>query len=145
MQKSGRKLTLRQLIVALLSFFLLTGIGGGILAAAALPFAATTGTIANAGTRVFDDLPTEIDFTRPSEQSVILAGDGSHLATFYAENRIIVPSEEISQLIKDATIAIEDERFFQHNGIDAQGLVGAAWNNFTGGRLAAVLPLLSST
>ena len=136
MQKSGRKLTLRQLIVALLSFFLLTGIGGGILAAAALPFAATTGTIANAGTRVFDDLPTEIDFTRPSEQSVILAGDGSHLATFYAENRIIVPSEEISQLIKDATIAIEDERFFQHNGIDAQGLVGAAWNNFTGGRLA---------
>lgn len=136
MQKSGRKMTLRQLIVALLSFFLLTGIGGGILAAAALPLAATTGTVANAGTRVFDDLPTEIDFTRPSEQSVILAADGSHLATFYAENRIIVSSDEISQYIKDAVVAIEDERFFQHNGIDAQGLIGAAWNNFTGGRLA---------
>ncbi|MDP9806262.1 membrane peptidoglycan carboxypeptidase [Trueperella bonasi] len=136
MQNSGRKMTLRQLIVALLSFFLLTAIGGGILAAAALPLAATTGTVANAGTRVFDDLPTEIDFTRPSQQSVILAADGSHLATFYAENRIIVPSEEISQYIKDAAVAIEDERFFQHNGIDAQGLIGAAWNNLTGGRLA---------
>lgn len=129
-------MTIRQIIVALLSFFLLTGVGGGILAAAALPIVATTGTVANAGTRVFDDLPTDIDFTKPSEQSVILAADGSHLATFYAENRIVVASDQISPLIKQAVVAIEDERFYTHNGIDAQGLIGAAFNNFTGGRLA---------
>ncbi|QOR47635.1 penicillin-binding protein [Trueperella pecoris] len=136
MQTSGRNMTIRQLIVALLSFFLLTGIGGGILAAAALPIAATTGTVANAGTRVFDDLPTDIDFTKPSEQSVILASDGSRLATFFAENRIVVASDQISPLIKQAAVAIEDERFYSHHGIDAQGLIGAALNNFTGGRLA---------
>ncbi|VEI13165.1 Penicillin-binding protein 1A [Trueperella bialowiezensis] len=129
-------MTLRQMIVALLSFFLLTGIGGGLMAAAALPFAATTGTVANAGARMFDDLPTDIDFTRPSEQSVILAADGSKLATFYAENRIIVASDEISQHIKNAAVAIEDERFYQHNGIDAQGLARAAMTNLMGGQLS---------
>ncbi len=129
-------MTIRQIIVALLSFFLLTGVGGGILAAAALPMAASAGTVANAGTRVFDDLPTDIDFTKPSQQSVILAADGSHLATFYAEDRIVVASDQISPLIKQAAVAIEDERFYTHNGIDAQGLIGAAFNNFTGGRLA---------
>lgn len=129
-------MTIRQIIVAFLSFLLLTGVGGGVLAATALPAVVTAGTLANAGTRVFDDLPTDIDFTKPSEQSVILAADGSLLATFFAENRIVVASDQISPLLKQAAVAIEDERFYTHNGIDAQGLLGAAFNNFTGGRLA---------
>ncbi|WP_434700729.1 transglycosylase domain-containing protein [Trueperella pyogenes] len=136
MSNSGRKMTIRQIIVAFLSFLLLTGVGGGVLAATALPAVVTAGTLANAGTRVFDDLPTDIDFTKPSEQSVILAADGSLLATFFAENRIVVASDQISPLLKQAAVAIEDERFYTHNGIDAQGLLGAAFNNFTGGRLA---------
>ncbi|WP_406713456.1 penicillin-binding protein [Trueperella pyogenes] len=136
MSNSGRKMTIRQIIVAFLSFLLLTGVGGGVLAATALPAVVTAGTLANAGTRVFDDLPTDIDFTKPSEKSVILAADGSLLATFFAENRIVVASDQISPLLKQAAVAIEDERFYTHNGIDAQGLLGAAFNNFTGGRLA---------
>ncbi|MFP7696413.1 penicillin-binding protein [Trueperella sp. LYQ143] len=136
MQKTGRRLTIRQLIVALLSFSLLCGVGGTLLAASAIPFTAMSGTAANAVTRMFDDLPTGIDFTRPSEQSVILAADGTKIATFYAENRIIVKSDAISPLLKDAVVSIEDERFYQHNGVDAQGIFRAAVNNFTGGALA---------
>lgn len=136
MSARSRKLTVSQLLVALLSFLLLCGVGGGLLAAMAIPVAATSGTAANAVTRIFDDLPTEISFTEPSEQSVILAADGSHIATFYSENRIVVSSEDISQFIKDAAVAIEDERFYQHNGIDAQGIIGAAFTTLTGGGLA---------
>ena len=101
-----------------------------------MPLVAATGTVSNATTSLFDDLPTELTFTEPSEQSVILAADGTELARFYAENRILVGSEHISQYLKDAVVSIEDERFYEHNGIDPQGLIGAAFNNFSGGRLA---------
>lgn len=136
MSADSRKLTVSQLLVSLLSFLLLCGVGGGLLAAMAIPVVATSGTAANAVTRVFDDLPTNVDFTEPSEQSVILAADGSHIATFYSENRIVVASEDISQYIKDAAVAIEDERFYEHNGIDAQGILGAAITTLSGEGIA---------
>ncbi len=125
-----------QLLVVVGSFIALCITGGLLVAATAIPMVASAGTATNAGLTLFDDLPTKIDFTRPSEQSVIRASDGSEIARFYAENRIVVSSENISPMIKNAVISIEDERFMQHNGIDAQGILGAAINNFTGGNLA---------
>ena len=35
-----------------------------------------------------------------------------------AENRVIVPSAKIPEVMKQATVAVEDERFYQHHGID---------------------------
>lgn len=110
--------------------------GGFAVAGLAMPFVNTAGMLANASSAVFDDLPTDTTFTDPSQQSVILAADGSELARFYAENRIVVASDEISQYLKDAIVSIEDERFYQHHGLDPEGLVRAALNNLTGGRLA---------
>ncbi|QJC22540.1 penicillin-binding protein [Arcanobacterium buesumense] len=132
MAHQKRNLTKQQALAALLSFFLLCGLGGTLLAAMAIPVAATSGMAVNAVTKVFDDLPTQIDFTTPSEASVIVAADGTKLASFYSENRIVVASEDISQFIKDAAVSIEDQRFYQHNGIDAQGILGAAFSNLTG-------------
>src|SRR3712207_6973587 len=40
--------------------------------------------------------------------------------------RTPVNSTEIPQTLKDATVAIEDERFWSHNGVDAEGVVRAA-------------------
>lgn len=125
-----------KIVAALLAFLLACTAGGIALAGLAMPIVAATGTVTTATTSLFDDLPTELTFTEPSEQSVILASDGSELARFYAENRVVVGSEDISQHLKDAVVAIEDERFYEHNGIDPQGLIGAAFNNFTGGELA---------
>ncbi|MCI7551805.1 MAG: penicillin-binding protein [Arcanobacterium sp.] len=131
-----RHLKPKQLLVALGAFFLLTVLGGAALAATAIPAIAAAGTATNALTHLFEDVPTDIDFTQPSEQSRIVASDGSLIANFYAENRIVVDSESISPLIKDAAVSIEDERFYEHNGVDAQGIIGAAINNVTGGNLA---------
>ncbi len=106
------------------------------MAGTAAPFLASTGTASNAIVSLFDELPTDIDFTTPSEQSIIRAKDGTILAHFYAENRIVVASDGISQYLKDAAVAIEDERFYEHHGIDAQGIIGAALNNLTSSRTA---------
>lgn len=46
--------------------------------------------------------------------------------------RIPVKDENISQHIKDATIAIEDKDFFKHGGFDVRGIVRAGWNNAFG-------------
>lgn len=134
--KNSGQPTASYLATALLVFIALSLAGGLVLAVAILPIAASAGTATNATMKLFDDLPTSIDFTKPSEQSKIRAADGTELATFYAENRIVVASDQISKNLKNAAVAIEDERFYEHAGIDAKGIIGAAFNNFIGGKLA---------
>ncbi|GFP76873.1 transglycosylase domain-containing protein [Clostridium fungisolvens] len=41
--------------------------------------------------------------------------------------RIVVPSDDIPQSLKDAFVSIEDERFYEHKGIDAQRILGAIY------------------
>jgi len=52
-------------------------------------------------------------------------GDGNY--------KLVVESDEISQYLKDATVAIEDRDFYSHSGISVQGLVRAVFNNIGGG------------
>jgi len=47
--------------------------------------------------------------------------------------RTIVPFDHISPFIKNATVAIEDEQFYQHNGIKPQAILRATWVNFKSG------------
>lgn len=44
---------------------------------------------------------------------------------YSSENRVWVPYLEMPQCLKDAAVAIEDERFFQHNGVDIKRTIGA--------------------
>ncbi len=106
------------------------------MAGIAMPAVTAAGTVINAGTAVFEEVPEDLGFIEPSEQSVILASDGSTLARFYAENRIVVSSEQISQYMKDAVVSIEDRRFYEHHGVDVQGLFGALINNASGEAVA---------
>lgn len=50
-----------------------------------------------------------------------------------AAKRIPVKDDQISQYIKDATVAVEDKDFFHHGGFDVRGISRAAWNNAFGG------------
>lgn len=52
---------------------------------------------------------------------------------FDAVKRVPVKDEEISQYVKDATVAVEDKDFFKHGGFDVRGISRAAVSNVTGG------------
>lgn len=52
---------------------------------------------------------------------------------FDAVKRIPVKENEISQYVKDATVAVEDKDFFKHGGFDVRGITRAAVSNVTGG------------
>ena len=94
-----------------------------------LPAVGSVGAVGNATTDLFDDLPTELQIDEPSEQSIMLDADGNMMATFFAENRIIVGYDEISQHMKDAVVAIEDHRFYDHGGVDPEGIMRALVRN----------------
>jgi len=47
------------------------------------------------------------------------------IATFYDENRVPVDLDEISPFMQNAIVAIEDERFYEHGGVDPKGLIRA--------------------
>ena len=66
----------------------------------------------------------------------VYAADGSLLGSIPAErNREPVNAKDMSLWIRKATIAIEDRRFFEHNGIDVEGIARAAVENLKAGEI----------
>jgi penicillin-binding protein 1A len=63
----------------------------------------------------------------------IYSRDGLLMAQIGEQRRIPVTWEEIPQLVVDAFLASEDDRYFEHPGVDWQGLVRAAKSNFSAG------------
>jgi penicillin-binding protein 1A len=71
----------------------------------------------------------------PGRISTVLASDGSRLG--FIQNDVLrfkIPSSRIPQTMKNATVAIEDERFYQHKGVDFEGVVRAALKNASSGK-----------
>jgi penicillin-binding protein 1A len=68
------------------------------------------------------------------ESSTVYAADGTLLYTFHAEeNRKVVPLEDIPVHVRDAVIAIEDERYYRHNGVDVRAVLRALRANTQAG------------
>jgi penicillin-binding protein 1A len=64
----------------------------------------------------------------------VYAADGRPLGFIQADDlHLPLRSSDIPQVVKDATIAIEDERFYKHKGVDYEGVVRAAFKNITSG------------
>ena len=83
-----------------------------------------------------NDLP---DISDPSVFTVaqttrVYSADGQLLANLYLENRQVVALDKISPYLLKAVVAVEDERFYQHKGVDYVGLVRAVVTNATTGR-----------
>ena len=107
-----------------------------IVIATLLIVAATAGGIAVAGwvVSVVQDTPNIQDL-KPKPQgaiSTVYAADGTRLGFIASDTlRRAVPGSQIPLLMKRATIAIEDKRFYHHGGVDYVGVVRAAVKNVT--------------
>jgi penicillin-binding protein 1A len=66
--------------------------------------------------------------------SAIYAKDGTLIGFIQAENiRQPVPGKSMPQVLRDATIAIEDKNFFEHGALDPSGIARAAWKDLLAG------------
>lgn len=112
-------------IALLVTFVLVAGIGGVLAAGLFAPFATGVSAATNATQSIFDELPEELEPQDLPQQSRIYDTNGGLLAVFYDQNRLIVPLDDISEHLQHAVIATEDRRFYEHGGVDPEGLIRA--------------------
>ncbi len=77
------------------------------------------------------DLDALIDY-QPKLPLRVYTEEGALIAEFGEERRAYIKIENVPKNMKDAVLAIEDRRFYQHGGIDAKGVLRAIKNNVTG-------------
>lgn len=112
---------------------LISALTGLLLAGAAFPVIGGLGLVAKAGADEFLVLPEDFQITPLAQRSKILASDGSLLAILYRENRVLAELRYIPDLTRKAFIAVEDSRFYAHNGVDYKGTLRAAIENAQAG------------
>ena len=83
------------------------------------------------------DLPdlTKITGYKPYLTTEIYSSDGQLIGEFGTERRKLIPYEEIPPLVKNAFIAVEDKRFFEHKGVDLKRVIGALLKNIEEGEI----------
>ena len=125
---TGRiRLAIRMLVVTLVA-----GLVAGLMA---LPAVGGFGMWTRNGVEGFKNLPADLSEVPLPQQNVILDSWGREIATLYAQNRIEVPLSQISPLLQQAIISIEDQRFLQHSGVDVRGTLRAALSTGSGSQV----------
>src|ERR1700742_4736250 len=108
-------------------------LSGSMMAGILMPVVGTGAVAANRLAKDFQALPSDLSTVPPAQASVILAEDGTRIGSFYDENRVDVPLDHIAPVMKQAILAIEDYRFYQHGGIDLEGTMRALVKNSSTG------------
>jgi 1A family penicillin-binding protein len=105
-----------------------------IIAALAVAFAAYTSILVadlKAQAQTFDLNKLE----QMESASVILDRKGKIFGQIYVENRETVPYDQLPRDLINAVVAVEDAKFYRHQGYDLMGIVRAALKNFTAGHV----------
>lgn len=118
-----------QLLALLLAFLSVSSLMGVVTAGMLVPVAGPTALAAKSVPSVFNELPGDLQTVAPAEESQLLDSSGGVIAHFYDKQRIVVPSTNIADVMKKAIVAIEDKRFYEHNGVDATGIARALVTN----------------
>ncbi|OAT79380.1 transglycosylase domain-containing protein [Desulfotomaculum copahuensis] len=116
-RRKKKKLRPSRLIILLLALFVLLG-GSSALAMVAVSV---------------KDMPAiSGDKLLSSAATVLYDQDGKLITRVGTENRVPVKLKDIPEPVRQAFLAIEDVRFYQHQGVDLRGVARAAWANITG-------------
>ena len=98
--------------------------------------AALAGALSGIAKAYVDTAPTlDLAAIGNQEKTSFLYDSEGNLITDYkgTQDRVMVTIDEIPEMLRNAYIAAEDARFYQHNGIDAKRIAGAFISNFTSG------------
>jgi penicillin-binding protein 1A len=103
-----------------------------LLSGAALVVAALLGIVAILAYPQLPSLEALTDY-RPKIPLRVYTADGYLIGEFGEERRALIAIQDVPATMKQAILAAEDERFYQHPGVDTLGVLRAAYANFTSG------------
>ncbi len=117
---------------SLVMFVVVSVLSGVLIAGLFVPLAGVAGVTSKAAVTELDNLPASLETPVPPTRSRVLMANGKTLAYFYAENRIYVPLSKIAPVMRQAQLAIEDHRFYEHGALDVRGTLRALVRNNAG-------------
>ncbi len=121
------------LAYSLVMFLVVSVLAGVLVAGLFIPFAGMAGVTSSAAVTELESLPAELSTPAPATRSKVLMANGKTLAYFYDENRVPVSLENIAPIMRQAQIAIEDHRFYEHGALDFKGTMRALVRNTAAG------------
>ena len=74
---------------------------------------------------------------QPPQSSLVFARDGSLIGEIGRESRASISLRTLPRYVGEAFVAVEDQRFYEHDGVDVVGIAGAIKDNILGGRRGA--------
>src|SRR3954471_16090407 len=108
-------------------------VAGVLLAGLLFPWIGGPALGAQRSTGLLGAPPVELTDEPPAPNTVMLAANGEVITQFYEQNRAPVAGNQIADVMKQAMVAIEDARFYEHHGLDVQGTVRALMTNIVSG------------
>jgi membrane peptidoglycan carboxypeptidase len=113
---------------------LIAALGIGVLTAAlAIPPLALARAGVNQASNFYASFPKSLDEPALAQPTVLLAADGTRLASLYDQYRVERSLNKISKIMQRAIIDVEDVRFYEHHGIDWRGTARALVTNLGSG------------
>lgn len=102
---------------------------GVLVAGLAIPFAGALSMSGNSLSGAFKDFGIELSTQPLAQRSKVLDSQGRTIATFYDENRVNISLNKVAPIMREAIVAIEDDRFYEHGAIDLKGTLRAFLTN----------------
>ncbi len=125
---------------ALLGMVGLSVVAGVLATVMVTPAIALTGITASNTIGIFESLPEYIEINQLPQRNALYAQNTAdpaagytQIATVFAQNREEVAFDQLNDFVKNATLAGEDRRFYEHNGVDVQSVIRAAIGNVASG------------
>ena len=147
---SAQKISPKGFLTAIAGMLGFSAIAGVLVTVMVTPALAVTGMTATSTIGIFDSLPEFIEIGDQPQQNEIFAQNGVNedgtasyqsIAVVFNQNREEASWDNVSQYLKDATVAGEDRRFYSHGGVDVAGVIRAAVKNALGGDLSGASTL----
>ncbi|MGO3153602.1 MAG: transglycosylase domain-containing protein [Galactobacter sp.] len=117
----------------IVAFFAASAVAGVLVAGTLVPLAIGTSTATTVAQDTYDSIDVPEENSPVAQPSYLLDRDGKQIAKFFKQNRKEVKLDKVSHWMQKAIIDIEDERFYEHGGVDARGIARALYNNISGG------------
>jgi membrane peptidoglycan carboxypeptidase len=116
-------------------FLVAVPLAGALIAGLLVPWVVGPALVARSSVDLLAPLPGVLSDEAPPGNTAVLAADGSLITWFYRNNRTPVAADQISDVMKQAIVDIEDSRFYEHHGLDIEGTARALVRNLVAGEV----------